>query len=211
MAKNFACTSMASGQDRQFTLSCGRKCRKSARCGVGWAASIRSDGCARSGRASSLRSRAEIRHPVATGQRELTALVDQISAERRSAVMARIKGKNTGPEMRVRRVAHAMGLRFRLHRKDLPGNPDLVFPRLRVALFVHGCFWHRHGCYRTTSPRTRAAFWSAKFGRNICRDRKNSRRLRTLGWRVIVIWECSIRDRDRLRRRLDRLFGEHSV
>ncbi|THD81663.1 MAG: DNA mismatch endonuclease Vsr [Phenylobacterium sp.] len=114
---------------------------------------------------------------------------------RRSALMAKVKGRNTLPEMRVRCAAHALGARFRLHRRDLPGTPDLVFPSRRLALFVHGCFWHRHeGCRRATSPRTRAQFWSSKFEANVERDRRNERDLQVLGWRVAAIWECEARD-----------------
>src|SRR5690606_17349794 len=95
------------------------------------------------------------------------------------------------PELRVRRVAHELGYRFRLHRRDLPGSPDLVFPRLRKAIFVHGCFWHRHpGCARATSPKTRAEYWQEKFLRNVARDAARLTELRELGWDVLVVWEC---------------------
>lgn len=118
-------------------------------------------------------------------------MVDHISPERRSWLMSRVKGKNTTPEMRVRKIAHAMGLRFRLHRKDLPGNPDIVFPKYRVAMFVHGCFWHRHeGCAKATIPKTRTAFWQEKFDRNVIRDKKAIAELKALGWNTLVIWEC---------------------
>ena len=122
-------------------------------------------------------------------------MADQISAERRSLVMARIKGKNTGPELRARKTAHAMGLRFRLHRTDLPGKPDLVFPSRRVALFVHGCFWHQHaGCRRASSPKSRTEYWDAKLRRNVERDARLVPMLEALGWRVAVIWECETHD-----------------
>jgi DNA mismatch endonuclease, patch repair protein len=105
--------------------------------------------------------------------------------------MSRVRGKNTSPEMRVRRVAHALGLRFRLHRRDLPGKPDLVFPKYRVALFVHGCFWHRHpGCRKTTDPKSREDYWQAKFSDNVERDARVAMQLGELGWRVGTIWEC---------------------
>lgn len=114
----------------------------------------------------------------------------------RSALMGRVPGKNTKPELVVRREVHALGYRFRLHRNDLPGTPDLVFPRLRKVLFVHGCFWHRHeGCSRTTTPKTRAAYWQEKFERNVQRDRRNVAMLEALGWKVLVIWECETFDR----------------
>jgi len=105
--------------------------------------------------------------------------------------MARVRGKDTEPEMRVRRLTHALGFRFRLHRRDLPGSPDLVFASRRKVVFVHGCFWHRHsGCKRTTSPKTRPEYWQAKFRDNISRDERVQRQLHELGWDVLVIWEC---------------------
>jgi DNA mismatch endonuclease (patch repair protein) len=121
----------------------------------------------------------------------------------RSALMARVRGKDSKPEIVVRRSAHALGYRFRLHRRNLPGTPDLVFPRLRKAIFVHGCFWHRHrGCSRTTTPKTRAAFWAEKFADNIKRDARTRRQLRAAGWDVLVVWECETFDRRALTRRL---------
>ena len=128
-------------------------------------------------------------------------------AERRSAIMARIRSKNTGPELKVRRAAHARGLRFRLHRKDLPGTPDVVFAKWRVALFVHGCFWHRHeGCKRASTPKSRQTFWQLKFDRNVAGDREKADALRRLGWRVETVWECETRDEDALRGRLASAF-----
>lgn len=121
--------------------------------------------------------------------------MDKLDPERRSANMAKVRGKDTGPEIRVRRIAHRMGLRFRLHRKDLPGRPDLVFPRHSLVVFVHGCFWHRHeGCRRATTPSTRQEFWQAKFDANIERDRRQIHELNALGWRVLVLWECELKD-----------------
>src|SRR4051794_13648069 len=103
--------------------------------------------------------------------------------------MARIRGKATGPELRVRKAAHALGLRFRLHRKDLPGNPDLVFPRYRTVVFVHGCFWHQHrNCRRASKPKSRTEYWGPKLERNIARDLNNAQRLRDIGWRVAILW-----------------------
>lgn len=114
----------------------------------------------------------------------------------RSVLMGRVRGKDTKPEHAVRRAAHSLGYRFRLHRRDLPGTPDLTFPRLRKAVFVHGCFWHRHaGCSRTTTPKTRAAYWRDKFQQNVERDRRNAAALRALGWEVLVVWECETFDR----------------
>lgn len=114
--------------------------------------------------------------------------------------MSRVKGKNTTPEIRVRRLAHATGLRFRLHRRDLPGKPDIIFPRYKVALFVHGCFWHRHpGCKKASSPKTRQEFWTQKFEKNIARDQRNVRDLENAGWSTLVVWECETKSEDRLR------------
>lgn len=109
----------------------------------------------------------------------------------RSALMGRIRGKNTTPEMVVRRAAHRLGLRFRIHRRDMPGTPDIVFPKFGLVIFVHGCFWHRHeGCRRCTTPKTRSDFWSEKFDKNVERDQRDSETLRRQGWNVLIIWEC---------------------
>jgi len=126
-------------------------------------------------------------------------LVDRLTPERRSWLMSRIGGKNTTPEVRVRRAAHRLGLRFRLHRRDLPGTPDLIFPRRRVALFVHGCYWHRHpDCPKASAPASK--FWADKFASNTARDSRVSAELRKLGWKVTVIWECETKDAERLTR-----------
>lgn len=123
------------------------------------------------------------------------AMTDQLDAARRSRNMARIRAKDTGPELRVRRVAHAMGLRFRLHRSGLPGNPDLVFPRRRLAMFVHGCFWHGHGCQRGgKGPKSNIQYWGPKIERTRARDASAMQALERLGWRVAVLWECELRD-----------------
>lgn len=124
---------------------------------------------------------------------------DILTPEERSRMMGKIKGKNTKPEMVVRSLCHAMGLRFRLHRKDLPGSPDMVFPKYRLCLFVHGCFWHRHpGCKYAYTPKTRLDFWLPKLQRNVERDREKEEALRALGWRVEVVWECETKDLARL-------------
>ena len=121
--------------------------------------------------------------------------MDIVSQTRRSEIMARIQGRDTVPEMMVRRTAHRLGFRFRLYRKDLPGRPDLVFPRYRAVVFVHGCFWHRHdGCRFAYTPRSRVRFWTEKFRQNVARDRRTEDALRSLGWQVLVIWECETRD-----------------
>ena len=131
-------------------------------------------------------------------------MTDIVDSRRRSEMMAGIKGQDTKPELVVRRIAHKLGLRFRLHRKDLPGRPDLVFPRRRLAVFVHGCFWHRHGgCRYAYTPKSRIGFWTKKFAQNIARDRSNEETLRILDWRVLVIWECETRDEDTVRRYLE--------
>ena len=107
--------------------------------------------------------------------------------------MAGIKGINTRPEMLVRRALHAAGMRFRLHRRDLPGRPDIVLARHHAAIFVHGCFWHRHpNCRFATTPDSNARFWRAKFAQNVARDTKQRRALRRKGWRVLVVWECEV-------------------
>ncbi len=121
----------------------------------------------------------------------------------RSALMRRVQGKNSKPEMAVRRLVHKLGFRFRLHRKDLPGTPDLVFPALAKVILVHGCFWHRHaGCPRTTTPKTRAALWADKFATNVKRDKRAERLLKEAGWDVLVIWECETFDLKSLALRL---------
>ena len=131
--------------------------------------------------------------------------MDTVSPARRSEIMARIRSKGTAPELAVRQVAHALGFRFRLHRKDLPGSPDVVFPRFRTAVFVHGCYWHRHGgCRLAYEPKSNREFWQRKFNTNVERDRRAASRLQELGWRVLVIWECETADRKSLGRRLSR-------
>ncbi len=125
---------------------------------------------------------------------EVTCMVDHLSPEARSVNMSRSRGANTSPEVAVRRIAHRMGLRFRLHRRDLPGTPDLLLPRHRLAVFVHGCFWHRHaGCSRATTPQSRTAFWLKKFSATVERDVRQEAALGALGWKVLTIWECDIK------------------
>ena len=120
---------------------------------------------------------------------------DVFSPEKRSAVMRRVKGRDTSPEMKVRKLLTRLGARYRLHRKDLPGSPDLVFPGKKKAIFVHGCFWHRHACPRGRStPASRLDYWLPKFERNQARDKRVQRQLKKLGWRSLVVWECQTRD-----------------
>ena len=117
--------------------------------------------------------------------------------------MARVGSADTAPELAVRKLLHRLGYRFRLHRRDLPGRPDICFPGRKKAIFVHGCFWHRHeGCRRTTTPGTRRSFWTEKFRDNVARDRSNLHDLAALGWSVLVVWECETADPETLASRL---------
>lgn len=125
-------------------------------------------------------------------------MADVLTSEQRRFNMSRIRGRNTKPELVLRRGLHARGLRFRLHRKDLPGCPDLVFPCFHAVVFVHGCFWHRHECPLFKAPETRAEFWLKKISGNVERDKKAVEALRHEGWRVLIIWECALKGRGRL-------------
>jgi len=132
-------------------------------------------------------------------------MADRITKAHRSWNMSRIRGRDTGPELVVRSILHRMGFRFRLHRKDLPGNPDIVLPKYHTVIFVHGCFWHRHPrCKFAYTPKSRVKFWKTKFESNVRRDKQVRRQLRKLGWNVIVIWECEARIIDDLSERLSR-------
>jgi DNA mismatch endonuclease, patch repair protein len=132
--------------------------------------------------------------------------MDTLTTEERSERMRRVRAKNTSPEKTVRLIVHQLGFRFRLHRRDLPGSPDLAFISKRKAVFVHGCFWHRHGvrCPLTRMPKSKRRFWGAKFETNKTRDRRSQRQLRALGWKYLVVWECQLRDIERLRNKLRR-------
>jgi DNA mismatch endonuclease (patch repair protein) len=126
----------------------------------------------------------------------------------RRRLMANVRSANTKPEMIVRRIAHALGYRYRLYVRSLPGSPDLVFPRKRKVIFVHGCFWHRHeGCSRTTFPKTRADYWNAKFSANVARDAAQATALCGLGWSVLAIWECETRDLPALQKKISRFLS----
>ncbi len=127
-----------------------------------------------------------------------TIKAKHVSPISRSENMSRIRGKDTKPEIKVRKLIHALGYRFRLHGRNLPGSPDLAFPGKRAVIFVHGCFWHRHpGCVKCTFPKTRIEFWKDKFEKNVERDLRAVSQLHQLGWRVMTIWECeSINERD---------------
>ena len=117
--------------------------------------------------------------------------------------MASVRQKDTGPEMAVRRMLHSMGYRYSLHRRDLPGRPDLVFGPRNKVIFIHGCFWHGHHCRKGRLPTSRVAYWSDKIKKNKARDAKNTRELADQGWKVCIVWECEIMDLDLLRNRLD--------
>lgn len=130
-------------------------------------------------------------------------MVDTISTSERSRIMSLVKGKNTRPEMLVRRLVHGAGFRYRLHDAKLPGKPDLVFSRKRKVIFVHGCFWHRHeGCALARTPKSNKGFWLAKLDGNKARDEGNLRKLHDAGWETLVVWECELRELDTLERRL---------
>jgi len=135
-------------------------------------------------------------------------MTDPFSKEKRSWIMSRVKGRDTKPEMVVRSVVHRMGFRFRVHRRDLPGNPDVVLPRYHKVIFVHGCFWHGHrGCPRSKRPTTNEEFWSKKLDGNIKRDHRYRRQLRKMGWRVLVVWECETRKPEKLLKKLEGFLG----
>ncbi|MEX1097747.1 MAG: DNA mismatch endonuclease Vsr [Planctomycetales bacterium] len=135
-----------------------------------------------------------------------------VTTPQRSALMGRVRARDTQPELRVRRLLHGLGFRYRLHAADLPGRPDLVLPRYETVIFVHGCYWHRHrGCKRTTTPKANREFWQAKFAANKNRDRRNVQRLVRAGWNAIVVWECETRDPEMLADRLQSLLGEICV
>jgi DNA mismatch endonuclease (patch repair protein) len=131
--------------------------------------------------------------------------MDRLSREHRSWNMSRIRGRNTAPERAVRSLLHRLGYRFRLHSRKLPGRPDVVLPKYSSVVLVHGCFWHRHsGCQLAYTPKSRIRFWSRKFAGNVARDLRNAEALHRAGWRVIVVWECELRNTITLARRLDR-------
>ena len=116
-------------------------------------------------------------------------------SEQRSRNMSAIKSKNTKPEIAVRKLLHSMGYRFRLHRKDLPGSPDIVLPKYKTAIFVHGCFWHRHeNCKYASTPKTRKEFWESKFKANVKRDQEIQEKIKNIGWQYVVVWECEIKN-----------------
>ena len=119
-------------------------------------------------------------------------MTDILTPQERSSMMGRIRGTDTKPELFIRRALHSLGYRFRTHVRGLPGRPDVVFSKRRTAVFIHGCFWHRHGCGKTCTPRSREQFWQTKFAANVERDRRDQELLVRDGWRVFVAWECEI-------------------
>ena len=134
-------------------------------------------------------------------------MADILTPLERSVLMGRIRGVDTKPELFVRRALHALGYRFRVHVRSLPGMPDVVFSRRRKAVFVHGCFWYRHGCRKTYTPKSRKRFWQAKFAANIARDRRAQERLARDGWQVFVAWECETEADDALLDRMAAFLG----
>jgi DNA mismatch endonuclease (patch repair protein) len=135
-------------------------------------------------------------------------MTDSFSTDERSAIMRAVRGKNTAPELLVRRLTHALGYRFRLHAAELPGKPDLVFPARRKVIFVHGCFWHWHNCKRgRRMPKAHSEYWSHKLLRNQERDRRHRRALRRAGWQVLVIWECQTKNPDHVSHRIAAFLG----
>lgn len=139
-------------------------------------------------------------------------MADVLTPSQRSYCMSQIQGKDTRPELAVRSLLHRMGYRFRLHRKDLPGKPDIVLPRFRSVVFVHGCYWHRHkGCKYAYVPKTRRSFWKSKFKENVNRDSRTRKQLHGLGWKVLVLWECEIRDIANLQEHLDSFLSKKEI
>jgi DNA mismatch endonuclease (patch repair protein) len=135
--------------------------------------------------------------------------MDKLTPERRSANMSRIRSKNSGPELKVRKLLYRMGYRYRLHLSSLPGRPDIVFPKLRKVLFVHGCFWHCHkGCVDSHVPKSAVNYWEPKLARNVARDEEHERKLVSEGWRVLVLWECEVADIDSHFPRIREFLGE---
>ena len=135
--------------------------------------------------------------------------MDTRSSEQRRRIMQAVKSKDTGPEVRVRRLLHSLGYRFRLHRKDLPGRPDIVLPTYRKAIFVNGCFWHAHGCAKGQPPKSRPGYWLPKLAQNAERDRTKIEQLGLLRWQVLVVWQCEMKDLGQLAERL-RTFVDES-
>jgi DNA mismatch endonuclease, patch repair protein len=131
--------------------------------------------------------------------------MDHVTPHRRSVIMQMVRASNTKPELAVRKLLHGLGFRFRLQKKNLPGTPDIVLPRWRAVVLIHGCFWHRHdGCRKATTPKSNTKYWCQKFHANVERDRRVATRLKSMGWRVCVVWQCELSDPQRLESRLAR-------
>lgn len=139
-----------------------------------------------------------------TSLKGLDDTMDKLSKEKRSWNMSRIKSKNTKPELKVRSLLHKLGYRFRLHRKDLPGKPDIVLPKYKAVILVNGCFWHRHPrCKKAYTPKENVDFWEEKFNKNISRDKKNLELLKKYGWDVFIVWECETGSRSSIEKALE--------
>jgi DNA mismatch endonuclease, patch repair protein len=134
-------------------------------------------------------------------------MADQFSTEERSAIMRRVRSVDTAPELQVRKIVHRLGFRFRLHSPALAGKPDLVLAGRKKVIFVHGCYWHQHSCGGAKRPTTNRSYWNRKLDRNVERDKKNLRLLRRQGWRVLIVWECELKNPERLQHRLLRFFN----
>lgn len=146
--------------------------------------------------------------PVRSSARDHRPSADPFSPAERSAVMRAVKGRNTTPELRVRKLLRRLGVGYRLHRRDLPGSPDIVMAGRRLTIFVHGCFWHGHDCRRgARAPKANADYWSAKIARNRARDAETAAKLASLGWRSLVVWECELKDGFALETRLAKRLG----
>ena len=135
-------------------------------------------------------------------------MADTVAPKRRSEIMANIRAKDTKPEMAVRRLIHSLGYRYRLHRKDLPGQPDLVFSSRRKLVFVHGCFWHQHTCKGAHLPKSNRSYWKPKLERNRARDAEHLKVLTSMGWKCIVVWECELKHLERVQQRLSRFLDQ---
>ena len=131
-------------------------------------------------------------------------MTDTFTPKQRSEIMAKIHSADTVPEVELRRLLHALGYRFRVHRSDLPGKPDVVLPRYHAAIMMHGCFWHGHTCQDGRRPRSNTEYWNKKLDRNLQRDKKNVAALRRLGWRCLTVWECQLNNQEQLRQRIIR-------
>lgn len=138
--------------------------------------------------------------------------MDVLSPEQRRRTMAAVKGRDTTPELIVRNMLHKAGFRFRLHRKDLPGSPDIVLPKYQIVIFVHGCFWHQHrGCKGAERPISNRDYWQSKLDRNMARDEKNAAKLRELGWKPVVIWECETKNKMLLAEKINNFFAKQGA